>query len=157
MSVEHPAYWLVYVSEVSEEEGYDEVIAVAPEVLDQEQYGRDAQWLLAAADGFRVHHRHQRVVFVGEITRWLMSQQMTWAQFDVDLRDALLDLDALAPLLYVEAAPLTMAIVGKSAPSLKLVFPDGRTATADAHGEPVRAAIQAVLERDWPPFARSLS
>ena len=49
-------------------------------------------------------------------------------------------------------SPIAMAVVGNAATHLDILVIDGGIEDADDHTEPVRAAIQAVLERDWPSY-----
>src|SRR5262245_55681723 len=55
MSLEHPAYWVIYVPE-STEDGPAEVAAVAPDILPARLLGSDARGLLDQAE--RYHETH---------------------------------------------------------------------------------------------------
>jgi hypothetical protein len=152
MSLDQPRYWLAYISE-DVETGPAEVTAIAPEVLPRPGFTRDARVVLAAADAYHDANPRYRVVFLGSVTRWLhTSRGIRWADLDVDLDDALADLDLHSPALLIEAASVTTAVVANAATHLDLVWPDGRIESGDEHTEPVRAAIQAVLERDWSEY-----
>jgi hypothetical protein len=147
-------YWLAYISE-DVETGPAEVTAIAPEVLPRPRFTRDATVVLAAADAYHDAHPYDRVVFLGAVTRWLhASRGIRWADLDVDLAAALADLDLHAPALLIEASSVTMAVVANAATHLDILWPDGRMESGDQHNESVRAAIQAVLERDWPDYIK---
>ena len=95
MTLEHPAYWLVYVPE-STDTGPPEITAVAPEVLPRELLSTDTEGLLAAADAFHAHHPDQRVVFASAVTRWLHDRGLAWRDLGVDFFEALHELDERA-------------------------------------------------------------
>ena len=67
MSVEHPKYWLAYLSDGEGEARDDEITAVAPEILHRSLFGADAQMLLAAADTYHDRHQYERVVFAAAV------------------------------------------------------------------------------------------
>lgn len=152
MSARHPSYWLAYISEATED-GPDEITATAPEVLDRPRFSRDAQVLVAAADAYRDVHPHQRVVFAAAVTRWLhVDRGLTWDDLGIDFYDALLNLDAHAPALLIEASPIAMAIVANSAIHFEIFAVGEPGPPQEIPTEPVRAAILEALERDWPPY-----
>jgi hypothetical protein len=156
MSAEHPAYWLVYVP-ARTELGATEVAAIAPEELRAQQFCRDAQWLLAAADGYHVHHPHDRVVFTGAVTRWLHTQGVGWGDVAVDVGGALRDLDEHASRLVIEASELTMAVAASPTHVIEVLHPSGRVEHAERINERVRDELRQELERDWPPHIRSVT
>jgi hypothetical protein len=155
MSVEHPAYWLVYVPQ-STEEGAAEVAAVAPEATPRRLLGADARALLAQAEHYHELHPQQRIVFVAEITRWLDGWGDIWTDVEVHLYEALHDLDEHAPALLVEVSPIMLAVVANTAREASLNYTDGSVEPIDRHVEPARAAVLKVLERDWPAWVRSV-
>ena len=157
MSLEHPNYWLAYLSEATET-GPAEITVTAPEILDRQRFTHDAQILLAVADTYHGEHPKERVVFAAALTRWLhVSRGLGWSGLNIDFYDALADLDAHAPALLIQASPLTMAIVGNAAVRLELATVGGAVTNAAAYDEPVQAAIAAALERDWPEYSRRLA
>jgi hypothetical protein len=155
MSVEHPAYWLVYVPE-STEEGAAEVAAVAPEATPRQLLGADGRALLVQVDRYHELHPHQRIVFVSELTGWLDGWGYAWTDVDVHLYEALRDLDEHAPGLLIEASPVTLAVVANTAREAWLKYTDGAVERVDELVEAVRAAVLEVLERDWPAWVRSV-
>jgi hypothetical protein len=156
MTLEQPTYWLAYLSEAVET-GPAEITATAPETLERPKFTRDARVLLAAADIYRAAHPIQRVVFAAAITRWLHMKGITWDDLDIDFYEALADLDAHAAALLIEASPIAMAVVGNAAMHLDILIPGHGIEDADHHTEPVRAAIHATLERDWPTYIRQVA
>jgi hypothetical protein len=152
MSLHQPTYWLAYLVDATET-GAAEITATAPEILDRPRFTHDARVLLAAADAYHDAHRHERVVFAAAVTRWLrLTQGIRWADLDIDFYDALADLDAHAPALLITASPVAMAVVGNAAIHHEILWIDGGIEDGAHHIEPVRAAIQSVLERDWPAY-----
>jgi hypothetical protein len=157
MTIEQPTYWLAYISEATET-GPMEITATAPGILDRPPFTRDARVLLAAADAYHAAHPQQRVVFAAAVTRWLHVEKcITWHELDMDFDEALADLDSHAPALLIEASPIAMAVVANAALHLDIFIVCGGVEDADKHTEPVRAAIQAALERDWPAYIRSVA
>jgi hypothetical protein len=155
MSVEHPAYWLLYVPE-STEVGVAEVAAVAPEAMPRKLLGADGRGLLDQAQRYQETRQGARVVFLGELTRWLNERGIAWGDLDVDIFEAMRDLDEHAPHLLIDASPLTMTVVVNSAEDATIHYNDGGAESINRHVEPVRAAILEVLERDWPAWVRSV-
>ena len=156
MSLEHPIYWLAYLSD-SVETRPDEITAVAPEVLQRSLFGHDAQVVLAAADSYHGHHPQERVVFAAAVTRWLhVEHGRCWHDLDIDFYEALEDLDAHAPALLVESSSVARAVVANAAMHLDIVIVGGGVENADVHTEPVREAIQGALERDWQQYIRRI-
>lgn len=154
MSLQHPNYWLAYLFD-SVDTRPDEITAIAPEILQRSQFSRDAQVLLAAADSYHGQHPHERVVFAAAVTRWLhVEHGRHWDDLDIDFYDALEDLDAHAPALLIESSPIARAVVANAALHLEIIIVGGGVEDADFHTEPVRAAIQGALERDWQPYIR---
>lgn len=152
MSAQHPKYWLAYLSEATEN-GSNEITAIAPEILDRPQVSLDARVLLAAADAYHDAHRHHRVVFAAAVTRWLhVDRDLTWDDLDIDFYEALLDLDAHAPQLLIEASPIARAVVANAAINLEIRVVGEPAPITDIPTEPVRAAILEALERDWPSY-----
>ena len=158
MSLEHPEYWLAYLSEGGDARP-DEVTAIAPETLQRSKFTRDAQILLAAAEWYHDRHPTERVVFAAAITRWLhVEHSRNWDDLDVDFYSALDDLDLHAPALLIQASPIARAIVANAAMHLQIMFVgDTAVETADVHTEPVREAIRTALERDWRPYISRIS
>ncbi len=156
MSLEHPYYWLAYLSDAPGVRD-EAVIAIAPETVVRHQLSPSARTLLAAADMYHDHHRTERVVFVAAVTRWLhVEHGVSWTDLDVDFFEALAALDAHAPALLIEASPIARAIVANAAINLHfLVDPDDRC-ESEIPTEPVRAALVEALERDWAAYARAL-
>jgi hypothetical protein len=153
MSVEHPKYWLAYLSDGEGEARDDEITAVAPEILHRSLFGTDAQTLLAAADAYHDRHQYERVVFAAAVTRWLSEEhQIGWDDLDIDFYEALADLDAHAPALMIEASPVARAIVANAATRLELFIVGEAVQDADVHTDPSRAAILGALVRDWAPY-----
>ncbi len=153
MSIEHPNYWLAYLSDGQGEARDDEIVAVAPEILDRRLFCSDAQMLLSAADAYHGCHRHERVVFAAAVTRWLyVEHRRRWDDLDTDFDEALSELDSHAPALLIQASPIARAIVANAALHRELFIVGEGVQNADVHTEPVRAAILGALERDWPPY-----
>jgi hypothetical protein len=153
MSLEHPAYWVIYVPE-STEDGPAEVAAVAPEVVPSRLLGRDARGLLDQAERYHEDHPDQRIVYLGELTRWLHNLGLKWHDVQVDVFEAMHDLDQHAPHLLIEASPITMFVVADSADRSEIHCTDGIVESTTRHAEPARGAILEVLERDWAPWVR---
>lgn len=98
------------------------------------------------------------MVFAAAVTRWLhVDKGITWHELDVDFDEALGDLDAHAPALLIEASPVAMAVVANAALHLDVFIVGGGVEDVDRHTEPVRAAIQAAFERDWPAYIRRVA
>ena len=156
MSLEHPSYWLTYLSDADHtREG--EVSAVAPEVLPRGPFNSDAQMLLAAADAYHADYPRQRVVFAAAITRWLFVVYGTrWVDIDVDFFDALSDLDAHAPALLIEVSPVARAIVANASLNFELRVVADEPLGPALPTEPVRDALTETLVRDWPPYIRAI-
>jgi hypothetical protein len=156
MSLEHPSYWLAYLSDAAHvREG--EVTAVAPGILPRPAFSPDAQMMLAAADVYHADNPTERVVFAAAITRWLhVEYGLRWADIDVDFFDALSDLDAHAPALLIEASPIAPAIVANAALSLEIRVITDEPLDSELPTEPVRAALTEALVRDWPPYIRAV-
>lgn len=149
MSLEHPNYWLAYLSD-SAGTRPDEITAVAPEILQRSLFGHDAQVVLAAADSYHGHRPRERVVFAAAVTRWLhVEHDRCWEDLDIDFYEALEDLDAHAPALLIESSSVARAVVANAALHLELLVVGGGIEDGDFHTEPVREAIQCALERDW--------
>jgi hypothetical protein len=137
--------------------GATEIVAIAPEaVLAADQLGRDARWLLAAADGYHVHHPHERLVFNGAITRWLREQGVGWIDVDVDVEAALRTLDQHSPRLVIEASPLAIAVVASPADVIAVLHPGGRVED-ERIDEGVRDELRQVLEREWASHIGSMA
>ena len=153
MSLEHPAYWLAYLSDQGDARP-DEITAIAPETLRRPLFSSDAQVLLSAADRYHHLHPHERVVFAAAVTRWLhVEHHRSWNDLSVDFYQALADLDRHAPALLIQASPIARAIVANAALHLEIFHVgDDDIEDADLHTEPVRDAIHAALERDWQPY-----
>jgi hypothetical protein len=73
---------------------------------------------------YHVTHPDQRIVYVGELTRWLSQWGFEWHDVKVDVFEAMRDLDH-APQLLIEASPITMAVVGNSSDKSEIVYADG--------------------------------
>ena len=153
MSLLQPAYWLIYVPE-STEDGPAEVAAIAPEDVPARSLGGDARGVLEQAQRYHMARPQQRIVYLGEVTRWLRRWGFEWRDVNVDVFEAMRDLDR-APQLLIEASAITMAVVADSFDDSEIVHPDGWTEPVSAHVEPARAAILSVLDRDWAPWVRS--
>jgi hypothetical protein len=155
MSLECPTYWLAYLSTADDEP--TEITATAPPLLDRSGCGRDAQVLLAAADAYQSAHSWKRLVFVAEVTRWLVKEKgIEWSDLDVDFDEALADLDG-APALLIESSPMARAVVANTADHLTIFVVGGGIEDGAAHTEPCRQALVNTLERDWPAYARSVA
>lgn len=154
MTIEHPNYWLAYLSD--HPDCAHEITAVAPEVLNLERFSPNACAFLAAVEGFRVANPQQRVVFAAAVTRWLDRAMGTpWGKLGIDFFDALAELDHHAPALLIEASPIALAVVSSAADHLSLASGNGIEDGA-SHIDPCRAAILDTLERDWPGYIRSV-
>ena len=153
MNLEHPNYWLAYLSE-SVEDGPAEVTAIAPCAMDRPRLTYDTRGLLAAADAYHDEHPHERVVFAAAVTRWLsLSRSLRWYDLDIDFYAALAELDAHAPALLIEASPIVMAVVGNAA-THHVILVVGEKERCEPNVEDVRALMVAALEQDWPAYIR---
>lgn len=152
MSAHHPTYWLAYISEAVEN-GPAEITATAPEILDRPRFSQDVRVLLAAADAYHDAYPAERVVFAAAVTRWLnVERGLAWDDLDADFFEALLDLDAHAPALLIEASPIAIAVVANAAVHLEVFLVGECGPSRPLPTEPVRAAMLEALERDWPAY-----
>src|SRR5690606_24464932 len=111
---------------------------------------RDAQAVLTAADTYHALHRDERVVFFGEITRWVVKErQMTWGELHVDFEIALAHLDTQACNLVVDADPVTAAIIATPADNVIVGLPGGTSIPVDKPS--IKRAILAVVDADIAP------
>ena len=154
MSIEHPDYWLAYLSAATGVES--EITATAPPSLDRSRFGRDARVVLAGADAYQSTRPWQRVVFAAEVTRWLAGEKgVGWEELDVDFDEALADIDR-APSLLIEASPIALAVVANTADHRTIFVTRDEIDDVAAHTEGCRRAILETLERDWPSYARGV-
>lgn len=144
----HPAaYWLLYIPEPSEN-GPLEVAAIMPGFVDRTGLSDGARRVLGAAHAYHLEHGEERAVFFAEITCWIeRDKHLTWHELDVDFEAALADLDARAPVMYLEVDPLTYWVVADaSTDGVAGVVPhSGETRKVDK--TEAKSAVLGVLDR----------
>ena len=118
-----------------------------PGYVDRTELSDDARRVLGAAHAYHLEHPEEPVVFFAEITCWIeREKQLTWRELEVDFEAALADLDAKAPVLYLEVDPGTAwTIADTSVNGVAVVVPESgesrRVDKADA-----KSAILNVLD-----------
>jgi hypothetical protein len=121
----YTGYWLVYVNAASED-GPPQLTVIPARCTEREQLIRDARSVLATADAYHALHPDQRVVFFGEITRWLVKEkQTTWGQLEVDFEVALAHLDHHAPNVVLDTDLVTATIIATPADRVLITVPGG--------------------------------
>ena len=146
MSV-YTGYWLVYVNAASDE-GPPQLTAIPTGCTDRKGLIRDAKSVLATADAYHDLHPDVRVVFVGEVTRWLAKDmQTTWGELKVDFEVALTHLDEHAPNLMLDTDLLTAQTIATPADNVLFVTPGGsRSVPVDTAS--IRQMILEVVEKE---------
>jgi hypothetical protein len=142
----YTGYWLVYVNAASED-GPPQVTMIPAGCTDRERLNRDARSVLAIADAYHAIHPGERVVFLGEITRWLIREQTTWGELHVDFEVALAHLDDHAPNVVLDTDLMTATIIATPADNVLVAAPGGATSiTIDTL--PVKQMILDVVDAE---------
>lgn len=143
----YSGYWLVYVNAASEH-GPPQLTVIPVDRTDRTTLIRDAKSVLAAADAYHELHPAERVVFFGEITRWLVKdEQMTWGELHVDFEVALAHLDEHAPNLMLDTDPLTATTIATPADRVLVVVP-GCTSSVPVDTAPIKHMILEVVDAE---------
>lgn len=141
----YTGYWLVYVNAASQD-GPPQLTMIPAGCTERERLIRDARSVLATADAYHAMHPGERVVFFGEITRWLVrEQQTTWGELHVDFELALAHLDDHAPNVVLDTDLMTATIIATPADNVLVAAPGGATSiTIDT--APVKQMILDVVD-----------
>lgn len=143
----YTGYWLVYVNAASEH-GPPHLTMVAAGCTERERLSRDARSVMAVSDAYHAHHPDERVVFFGDVTRWLVkAQQSTWGELDVDFEAALAHLDQHAPNLMLDTDLMTATIIATPADNVLIALPgDATSITIDK--APIKQMILDVVDAE---------
>lgn len=126
----YTGYWLTYVNAASED-GPPQFTMIPAGCTERERLIRDARSVLATADAYHALHPDERVVFFGEITRWLVKEKRsTWGELHVDFEAALAHLDEHAPNLVLDTDLMTATIIATTADNVVIAVPGGPTSAA---------------------------
>lgn len=138
-------YWLAYVN-ASSEHGPPQLTLVPVSITDRTRLSGDAKAVLATADAYHALHPVERIVFFGEITRWLIKEkQMTWGELNVDFEVALAHLDAHTPNLMLDTDPLTAQMIATPADTVLMVVP-GSGKSVPVETAPIKHMILEVVD-----------
>lgn len=143
----YTGYWLVYVNAASEE-GPPQITVIPVDLVDRRKLIRDAKTVLKTADAYQAQHPEHRVVFFGEITRWLVKEkQLTWGELNVDFEVALAHLDDHTPNLMFDTDLRTATTIATPADTVLFVGADG-TKSEPVDKTPIKQRILDVLEEE---------
>jgi len=138
----YTGYWLVYVNEASDH-GAPLITCVPAEITERSKLTTDARTILVAADAFHDLDPDQRVVFFGEVTRWLVREKkLTWAELNIDWTAGLAHLDHHVPNYMCDCDQQTARIIANAADRLVWLDP----ATGCTHPVEVDGIKQMILD-----------
>ena len=143
----YTGYWLVYVNAASED-GPPQLTMIPAGCTEREQLIRDARSVLATADAYHALHPGERVVFFGEITRWLVKEkQTTWGELHVDFEVALAHLDHHTSNLVLDTDLVTATIIATPADRVLVAVPGGAN-SVPVDTAPVKQMILDVVDAE---------
>lgn len=143
-----PDYWFVYIWS-NGDDARPELMVVAPDCMPWALFSHHASRMIAMSGAFVKKHPGRRIVFLSDVTRWMMLEQgMEWADFDVDIEAALADLHQHGPMLGMEADAVALAVALCGGGNLTIPTPDGHYRVED-FDVAVRQEILEAVELNW--------
>lgn len=158
----NPDFWLVFVPE-EDMAAPDEILAVASDVAElmanpNAQYPDHVRGLISYARACReAWCPESKVIFAGEVTRWLDGQGKQWSDTPVHFFEALEDLMRFCTRMFLSVSDVAYDMVaGMSAHESFMHYSDGTSENVTGRREELREKVEEVLMRDYPPFIASL-
>jgi hypothetical protein len=95
----------------------------------------------------------KRVIFLSDVTRWLVENGLDWERIGVDFPTAQEELEQQSPGLFVTVSSRVYTILCSTARDLTIHHTDGSMAQVPPEErELVRASFEARLDADWPGY-----
>jgi hypothetical protein len=95
----------------------------------------------------------KRVIFLSDITRWLVETGLSWDRIGVDFPTAQNGLEQQSPGLFIMVSSRAYTILCSTARGLTVHYTDGSEAEVPpGERELLRAGFEARLDTDWPGF-----
>jgi hypothetical protein len=114
--------------------------------------GRDLTLLLDAGSGCAAA-LGKRVIFLSDITLWLVDTGLNWERIGVDFAAAQNELEQQAPGLFVQVSSRAYTILCSTARNLTIHYTDGSKAEIPPEErELVRTSLESRLDADWPSY-----